>query len=95
MNPRWRAIHLFSAECLYNGAGRPIGMMEATMTTDQHSHLRRLEGHHIRLALVDGSTIDDCELVSAGRRTATIWVLHEGADAFLPVTAIQAWAPVA
>ena len=44
---------------------------------------------------MDGSTIDDCELVSAGRRTTTIWVLHEGADAFLPVTAIQAWAPVA
>ena len=66
------------------------------MTSDQQAHLRRLEGHHIRLALVDGSTIDDCELVSAGhRRTATIWVLHEGADAFLPVTAIEAWAPVA
>jgi hypothetical protein len=66
------------------------------MTSDQKAHLRRLEGHHIRLALADGTLLDDCELVSAGhRRTATIWVLHDGNDAFLPVTAIAAWAPIA
>ena len=66
------------------------------MTSDQQAHLRRHQGQHIRLALADGTTLENCELVSAGhRRTATIWVLHEGNDAFLPVTAIAAWAPIA
>ena len=42
--------------------------------------LRRLEGRHVSLRLADGSRIDDCELVSAGRRGApTLWV-HDGRD---------------
>ena len=42
--------------------------------------LRRLEGRHITMQLSDGSRIDDCELVSAGRRGApTLWV-HDGSD---------------
>ena len=46
--------------------------------------LRRLEGRQVSLALADGSRIDDCSLVSAGRGTArTIWVYVHGIDAFL------------
>lgn len=42
--------------------------------------LRHLEGHHVSVALADGSRLDDCELVSAGRgATASIW-LHDGVD---------------
>ena len=41
---------------------------------------RHLEGHHVSVALCDGSRLDDCELVSAGRAgNATLW-LHDGAD---------------
>jgi hypothetical protein len=41
---------------------------------------RHLEGHHVSVALTDGSRLDDCELVSAGRgATASIW-LHDGID---------------
>jgi len=41
---------------------------------------RHLEGHHVSVALWDGSRLDDCELVSAGRgANATLW-LHDGSD---------------
>jgi len=41
---------------------------------------RHLEGHHVSVALADGSRLDDCELVSAGRgAAASIWV-HDGID---------------
>jgi hypothetical protein len=55
--------------------------------------LRALEGRRVSLALVDGSRIDDCELVSAGRdRLRTIWVFADGTDRFLPVAnVIDIW----
>ena len=41
---------------------------------------RHLEGHHVSVSLCDGSRLDDCELVSAGRgHAATLW-LHDGHD---------------
>jgi hypothetical protein len=41
---------------------------------------RQLEGHHVSVALADGTRLDDCELVSAGRgAAASIW-LHDGLD---------------
>lgn len=41
---------------------------------------RQLEGRHVSVSLCDGSRLDDCELVSAGRGTAaTLW-LHDGQD---------------
>ena len=41
---------------------------------------RQLEGRHVSVSLGDGSRLDDCELVSAGRGTAaTLW-LHDGLD---------------
>jgi hypothetical protein len=46
--------------------------------------LRGLEGQQVCVALADGSRIDDCSLVSAGRgRAKTIWVYVNGIDAFL------------
>jgi hypothetical protein len=42
--------------------------------------LRQLEGRHVSVSLCDGTRLDDCELVSAGRRgAATLW-LHDGHD---------------
>ena len=41
---------------------------------------RHLEGRHVSVSLGDGSRLDHCELVSAGRGTAaTLW-LHDGQD---------------
>jgi hypothetical protein len=52
-------------------------------------HLRPLEGRHVSLALTDGSRIDDCQLVSAGRgRTTRVWIFANGVDAFVPVADI-------
>jgi hypothetical protein len=41
---------------------------------------RHLEGRHVSVALCDGSRLDDCELVSAGRGTAASLWLHDGRD---------------
>jgi hypothetical protein len=51
--------------------------------------LKPLEGRHVSLALTDGTRIDDCQLVSAGRgRTKRVWIFANGADAFVPVADI-------
>ena len=47
--------------------------------------IRRLEGHHVSVCLGDGTRIDDCQLVSAGRRGATLWVVAAGEDRFVSV----------
>ena len=46
--------------------------------------IRQLEGRPVSLALADGSRIDNCTLVSAGRGQArTMWVFIDGIDAFI------------
>ncbi len=51
-----------------------------------------LEGRRVNLALTDGSRLDDCELVSAGHGTATLWVFVNGDDLFVPVADVtDAW----
>ena len=51
------------------------------MTADQKRGLRGLEGHRVHLALVDGSRIDDADLVSA--RGTTLWLFTTGEDVFV------------
>jgi hypothetical protein len=53
---------------------------------------REFEGRNVSIALRDGSRIDDCQLVSAGRRgTNTLW-LYSGIDVFVPLdTVIDLW----
>jgi hypothetical protein len=56
------------------------------MAEVRSTRLLSLEGHHVSLALRDGSRIDDCQLVSAGRnRTRTLWLFTNGTDTFVPV----------
>ena len=43
--------------------------------------LIRLEGRHVGLCLSDGSRIDDCQLVFAGRER--VWVYENGRDTFV------------
>jgi hypothetical protein len=54
------------------------------MTKAQLAHLVDLEGHHVCVALTDGSRLDDCELVSIPRRTiSTVWLYVDGEDRFV------------
>ena len=50
------------------------------MSQERMSELRCLEGRQVSVALADGSRIDDCQLVSAGRYgTGTVWLFSDGA----------------
>jgi hypothetical protein len=57
------------------------------MTTDRLRVLiRHLEGQRVGVALVDGSRLDDCDLVSAGRQGAeSLWLFSNGADTFVTI----------
>lgn len=56
------------------------------------SLIGHLEGRRVSLALIDGSRLDDCELVSAGHGTNTLWLFVNGGDVFVPVTKVtDAW----
>lgn len=60
---------------------------------EDQARLRGLQGHWIGIALADGSRIERCELVSAGRPgLRSIWVCIDGTDSFLPLAAIaEVW----
>src|SRR5258708_7711577 len=50
------------------------------------STFRPLEGRQVCVALRNGSRIDDCQLVSAGRiSTGTMWLFSNGADLFISI----------
>ena len=57
------------------------------MTNDRLRVLtRHLEGHRVGVALVDGSRLDDCQLVSAGRHgSESLWLYSNGADTFVTI----------
>jgi hypothetical protein len=56
---------------------------------------RGLEGHRVSIALADGTRIDDCALISAGRRgDGRLWLYCNGADTFVPLSEItDLWEP--
>jgi hypothetical protein len=44
------------------------------------------EGARVAVILVDGSCLEDCELVSAGRGAAeTVWIVSDNRDMILPL----------
>jgi hypothetical protein len=54
------------------------------MTTRRVTPLRILEGRNVSVALKDGGRIDDCELVSSGRKGAPkLWLYTNGEDVFV------------
>jgi len=54
------------------------------MATQRATHLRLLEGRSVSVALKDGGRIDDCELVSSGRKNAPkLWLYTNGEDVFV------------
>jgi hypothetical protein len=54
---------------------------------------RQWEGRQICVALTDGSRIDDCQLVSAGRSGAgSLWLFSNGADRFVAMADVtEVW----
>lgn len=53
--------------------------------------LRQWEGRQVSVALADGSRIDDCQLVSAGRSAAaTLWLFTNGTDMFVAIDKVTA-----
>ncbi len=53
--------------------------------------LQQWEGRQVSVALTDGSRIDDCQLVSAGRNgAASLWLFTNGADLFVALADVTA-----
>jgi hypothetical protein len=64
------------------------------MTQDRLRVLTRyLEGRRVGVALLDGSRLDDCELVSAGHAgDQSLWLYSNGADANVAILdVIDVW----
>jgi hypothetical protein len=56
------------------------------MTRERRNRIRSFEGQTVSLALIDGTRLDDCQLVSACRPgTGTLWLYENGSDRFVPV----------
>lgn len=55
--------------------------------------LRMFEGRQVSVALADGSRIDDCSLISAGRtRVRPVWLFLNGIDVFIrPADVVAVW----
>ena len=55
------------------------------MNKRQASSLTLIEGQQVNVALRDGTRIDDCQLVSGGRKqVASLWLFSNGEDVFVP-----------
>jgi hypothetical protein len=63
------------------------------MTKDVVAKLVHLEGRRVSVAFIDGSRLDDCELVSTGHHGAqTLWLYANGTDVFAaPENVIDIW----
>jgi hypothetical protein len=56
---------------------------------DRNDQFRGFEGQRVSLSLVNGTRIDDCEMVAAARGTAAnIWVFSNGADRFVALSEV-------
>jgi hypothetical protein len=60
------------------------------MADQIHVTLRHLEGRAVILVLDDGTRILDAQLISAGRPgLSSVWILIDGTDNFIPVSAVR------
>lgn len=63
------------------------------ITTRDPSRMAGLEGRQVSVALDDGSRLDDCQLMSAGRKGApSLWLVAGGDDVFIPLErVVEVW----
>jgi hypothetical protein len=66
------------------------------MTGERVNQFRWLEGRQVSLALTDGSRIDDCQLISAGRSgVSSLWLFTNGTDVFVALdNVVEVWEAV-
>jgi hypothetical protein len=66
------------------------------MTRERVNQFRWLEGRRVSLALRDGSRIDDCQLISAGRHgVSSLWLFSNGRDIFVTLdSVVEMWETV-
>jgi hypothetical protein len=66
------------------------------MTGERVNQFRGLEGRRVSLALTDGSRIDDCQLISAGRSgVSSLWLFTNGRDVFVAFdNVVELWEAV-
>jgi hypothetical protein len=66
------------------------------MTIGRLNQFRWLEGRRVSLALKDGSRIDDCQLISAGRNgVSSLWLFATGRDIFVALdNVVEMWEAV-
>ena len=66
-----------------------------TRGTGRGGVLIALEGRRVSVALKNGSRIDDCQLVSSGRKGVTkLWLYTNGEDVFVPHRdVVDVWEP--
>ena len=55
--------------------------------------IRCLEGRRVSVALIDGSRLDDCDVVSAGRHGVdSLWLVADGVDRFVALVDVaEVW----
>jgi hypothetical protein len=59
------------------------------MTAKRRREIRELQGRQVSVALVDGSRIDDCQLVSAGHEgLRSLWLFANGEDRFVAIDSV-------
>ena len=59
------------------------------MTKERVLSLKSMEGRQVSVALVNGDRIDDCQLISSGRRRlGSLWLFSNGEDVFVPLSEV-------
>ena len=72
------------------GRGRHAFVRVRGSTAMTRGGIRALEGRRVSISLADGSRTDDCDLISVGRgRTATLWIVTQDGDSFLPLVDVD------
>jgi hypothetical protein len=63
------------------------------MTKHRVLSLKSMEGRQVSVALRNGERIDDCQLVSGGRRRlGSLWLFSNGEDVFVPLSdVVNVW----
>jgi hypothetical protein len=59
------------------------------LVNNRNDQIRGFEGQRVSLSLVNGTRIDDCQMVSAARGAdENIWVFSNGADRFVALSEV-------
>jgi hypothetical protein len=63
------------------------------MTKHRVLSLKSMEGRQVGVSLRNGERIDDCQLVSGGRRRlGSLWLFSNGEDVFVPLSdVVDVW----